>query len=357
MRSPSEGVELGTGCGVGRSESAPGPRRDAEPRGYTRLLVDKREGVWLTERNPGRQAPAGGRARPGVASHALRRAVSAGDAAAVTRLPPSAFRRRRAHELLLRGEPVALALAMGALSLAFFGGLSYLLFSRFPQHFVYVQIAAFILGGSGLPWLFHGLHGPTGGAVDFWASGLLLLLAGAAAAGCPRLFARALRLRGTASAGEAHQRDAAMLLCGMQAFALGLGLLWEGATLPPPHAPFEPPHFATEPQLARVMLAAGWTVALVVLRFLAARAPLLGIEVRIGTRPIPAHHAALTRLRPAAASAATTPPPRLLVPPAQPPSRPLRPHLCRPRTGPTATRPAQRAMRPASADAPLPARW
>mmetsp|Transcript_6390 Transcript_6390/g.20481 ORF Transcript_6390/g.20481 Transcript_6390/m.20481 type:complete len:98 (-) Transcript_6390:186-479(-) len=72
-----------------------------------------------------------------------------------------------------------------------------------------------------------------------------------------------------------------MLLCGMQAFALGLGLLWEGATLPPPHAPFEPPHFATEPQLARVMLAAGWTVALVVLRFLAARAPLLGIEAQL----------------------------------------------------------------------------
>ena len=254
--SPSEGVELGTGCGVGRSESAPGPRRDSEPRGYTRLLADKREGVWLTERNPGRQAPAGGRAHafadrkgPGAASHALRRAVSAGDAdaAAVARLPPSAFRRRRAHELLLRGEPVALALAVGALSLAFFGGLSYLLFSRFPQYFVYVQIAAFILGGSGLPWLFHGLHGPTGGAlpllpspllsspllssprhsspllsspllsshpvrtalplarvgaVDFWASGLLLLLAGAAAAGCPRLWARALRLRGASSAGD-----------------------------------------------------------------------------------------------------------------------------------------------------------
>jgi len=35
------------------------------------------------------------------------------------------------------------------------------------------------------------------------------------------------------------------------------------------------------------MLAAGWTVALVVLRFLAARAPLLGIEVRPETRPTP----------------------------------------------------------------------
>jgi len=40
------------------------------------------------------------------------------------------------------------------------------------------------------------------GAVDFWASGLLLLLAGAAAAGCPRLCARALRLRGASSAGD-----------------------------------------------------------------------------------------------------------------------------------------------------------
>jgi len=68
--------------------------------------------------------------------------------------PPSSARARRRLVLLL--------------SLGFFVVSTYLLTNRFPRLFVYVQIMAFVVEGSSLPWLFNGLRGPSARTIDFW---------------------------------------------------------------------------------------------------------------------------------------------------------------------------------------------
>jgi hypothetical protein len=57
------------------------------------------------------------------------------------------------------------------LSLGFFVVSTYLLTNRFPRLFVYVQIMAFLIEGSPLPWLFNGLRGPSARTIDFWMCG------------------------------------------------------------------------------------------------------------------------------------------------------------------------------------------
>jgi hypothetical protein len=57
--------------------------------------------------------------------------------------------------------------------------------------------------------------------------------------------------------------------------------LWTGATIGNPHEVFEPPDYATSPQLARAMLALGWATAHVVLSYVRAQARLFGLHRRV----------------------------------------------------------------------------
>eukprot|EP00962_Isochrysis_galbana_P037545 scaffold13166_cov114-Isochrysis_galbana.AAC.9 len=61
--------------------------------------------------------------------------------------------------------------------------------------------------------------------------------------------------------------------------------LWTGATIGHPHDVFEPPDFATTPQLARAMLALGWATTYVVLSYLRAQAGQFGLERRVLLMP------------------------------------------------------------------------
>lgn len=195
----------------------------------------------------------------------------------VSMLPPEAFRRRRAYQLL-QEEPIGMYMLVLLLSLSFFIVSTYLLTYRFPRLFVYVQIMAFMIEGSSLPWLFHGLRGPTARTADFWITAIVLSLLGFITAAAPRRVAGLVLRREAECPAEEGPRALAFFVVGMLTLTVGMHALWTGATISDPHEVFEPPDYASTPQLARAMLSLGWATTYVVLSYLRAQAGIFGLK-------------------------------------------------------------------------------
>jgi len=112
------------------------------------------------------------------------------------------------------------------LSLGFFVVSTYLLTNRFPRLFVYVQIMAFVVEGSSLPWLFNGLRGPSARTIDFWITAILLTFLGFVTAAAPRRIGRWVLRPGSADTAEDGQRALAFFAVGMLTLTVGLHVRW-----------------------------------------------------------------------------------------------------------------------------------